>query len=116
MGAPVWTQSPRDWMPPLRDMSLTMVMDIMFMVLTTTERDPPMLRLRLTQKHFMDTPVTPSPTVELPPPTLPWDTPWPTLPGVSPTPPTLGSAPTTSVPSSLARQTVSTDCSNIKFC
>merc|ERR1712141_96547 len=115
MGAPVWTQSPRDWMPPLRDMSLTMVMDIMFMVLTTTERDPPMLRLRLTQKHFMDimvtltvwattsamlvmdTPVTPSPTVELPPPTL-------------------ESAPTTSVPSSPARQTVSTDCSNIKFC
>merc|ERR1719278_1247676 len=109
-------------------------MDIMFMVLTTTERDPPMLRLRLTQKHFMDimvtltvwattsamlvmdTPVTPLPTVELPPPMLPWDTPWPTPPGVSPTPPTLGSAPTTSVPSSLARQTVSTDCSNIKFC
>merc|ERR550525_769734 len=99
-------------------------MDIMFMVLTTTERDPPMLRLRLTQKHFMDimvtltvwattsamlvmdTPVTPSPTVELPPPTLPWDTPG------TPTPPTLESAPTTSVPSFLARQTVSTDCSN----
>merc|ERR1719220_3051223 len=109
-------------------------MDIMFTVLTTTEKAPPMLRLRLTQKHFMDimvtltvwattsamlvmdTPVTPSPTVELLPPTLPWDTPWPTLPEVSPTPPTLGSAPTTSVPSSLARQTVSTDCSNIKFC
>merc|ERR1719242_77126 len=102
-------------------------MDITFMVLTTTERDPP--RLRLTQKHFMDimvtltvwattsamlvmdTPGTPSPMVELPPPTLPWDTPWPTPPGVSPTPPTLESAPTTSVPSSPARQTVSTDCS-----
>merc|ERR550517_1327810 len=33
-------------------------MDITFMVLTTTERDPPMLRLRLTQKHFMDIMVT----------------------------------------------------------
>merc|ERR1712226_707329 len=99
-------------------------MDITLMV-TTTERDLPMLRLRprLSQRHsmvIMVTPtvwdttlamldmatlVTPMPLmVESPPPTLPSDTPWPTLPEESPTPPMLVSAPTTSEPSSPARQ------------
>merc|ERR1711997_377127 len=95
----------------------------MVLMVTTTERDLPMLRLRLSQRHstvIMVTPtvwattlamldmamlVTPSlMAMELPPPTLPSDTPWPTLPVESPTPPTLVSAPTTSEPSSLARQ------------
>merc|ERR1719336_1478306 len=98
-------------------------MDITPMV-TTMERDPPMLRLRLrlTQRHSMLTMVTltvwattlamldmamlvtPSLMEESPPPTLLLGTPLPTLPGESPTPPMLVSAPTTSVPSSLARQ------------
>merc|ERR1719412_246525 len=98
-------------------------MDITLMV-TTMERDLPMLRLRLrlTQRHSMvimvtltvwDTTlamldmamlVTPSLMVESPPPTLPSDTPWLTLPEESPTPPMLVSAPTTSEPSSPARQ------------
>merc|ERR1719278_911325 len=112
-------------MPLLRDMFLTMAMDITFMVLmvTTTERDPPMLRLSQRQRHSMVLMVTltvwattlamldmaslVTPTLmamELPPPTLPLDTPWPTLPVESPTPPTLVSAPTTSEPLSLARQ------------
>merc|ERR1719412_393898 len=99
-------------------------MDITPMV-TTMERDPPMLRLRLrlTQRHSMVIMVTltvwattlamldmamlviPSlMAMESPPPTLPSDTPWPTLPEESPTPPMLVSAPTTSEPSSPARQ------------
>merc|ERR1711981_742191 len=109
-------------------------MDITLMA-TTMERDPPMLRLRPrpSQRHFMvimvtltvwattlatldtDTLVTPLLTVELPPPTPPWDTPWHTLPEVSPTPPTSVSAPTTSVPSSPARQTVSTPVATSSF-
>merc|ERR1719219_931639 len=103
-------------------------MDITFLMATTMERDPPMLRLRLrptqpcstalmvtptvwaTTLAMLDTDtlVTPLLTVESPPPTPPSDTPWPTPPEVSPTPPTSVSAPTTSVPSSPARQTVST--------
>merc|ERR1719412_1359801 len=98
-------------------------MDVTLMV-TTMERDLPMLRLRLrlTQRLSMaimvtltvwDTTlamldmamlVTPSLMVESPPPTLPSDTPWPTLPEESPTPPMSVSAPTTSEPSSPARQ------------
>merc|ERR1711981_769316 len=103
-------------------MFLTMATAIMPMD-TTMERDLPMLRLmqRLSMDIMdtltvwdttlamldRDTLDTPSLMVELPPPTLPWVTPWPTPPEVSPTPPTLVSAPTTSVPWSLARQTVS---------
>merc|ERR1719266_295536 len=100
-------------------------MDIMFMVLTTTERDLPMPRLRLSQRlrHSMvlmvtltvwattlamlDMAMLVTPTLmamELPPPTLPSAMLWPTLPVESPTPPTLVSAPTTSEPLSLARQ------------
>merc|ERR1719412_789725 len=99
-------------------------MDIMLMVLGT-ERDLPMLRLRLSQRQRhsmvlmvtltvwattlamldMAMLVTPSlMAMESPPPTLLLDTPWPTLPVESPTPPTLVCAPTTSEPSSLARQ------------
>merc|ERR1712018_472127 len=115
----VWTQSPRDSTPPLRDMFLIMVTDITLMA-TTMERDPPMLRLRPSQRHSMvimvtptvwattlamlgtDTLDTPLLTVESPPPTPPSVTPLPILPEVSPTPPTSVSAPTTSVPSSPA--------------
>merc|ERR1719150_2020698 len=89
-------------------------MDITPMV-TTMERDPPMLRLRLrlTQRHSMVIMVTLTVwattlamldmamlvthslmAMESPPPTLLLDTPWPTLPGESPTPPMLVSAPT----------------------
>merc|ERR1719266_2116369 len=99
-------------------------MDITLMVLGT-ERDLPMLRLRLSQRQrhsmvimvtltvwattlaMLDMAMLVTPTLmamELPPPTLPSDTPWPTLPVESPTPPTLVSAPTTSEPLSLARQ------------
>merc|ERR1719412_503707 len=102
-------------------------MDITLMVLMVlgTERDLPMLRLRLrlSQRHSMVIMVTLTVwattlamldmamlvthslmAMESPPPTLPSDTPWPTLPVESPTPPTLVFAPTTSEPLSLARQ------------
>merc|ERR1712226_1344742 len=97
-------------------------MDITLIV-TTTERDLPMLRLRprLSQRLSMVIMVTPTVwattlamldmamlvtpmAMASPPPTLPSDTPWPTLPEESPTPPTSVSAPTTSEPSSPARQ------------
>merc|ERR1711988_6831 len=87
--APVWTPSPRDWTPPLRDMFLTTDMG----TTDTTERGLLMLMPRLTLPSCteltdiltvlattwdtLDT-ATPTPMALVsPPPTPPSVTPWP---------------------------------------
>merc|ERR1711997_542593 len=63
----VWTQSPRDLTPPLRDMFLTTDTDITPTV-TTTERGPLMLRLMLRLIPRLSMATTATLTV--------WDTTW----------------------------------------
>merc|ERR1712050_374008 len=115
-----------DLTPPLRDMFLTTDTDITPTepTVTTTERGPLMLRLRLRLIPRLSmattgtltvwdttwamlvtaTLATPSLMVGSLPPMLPLATPLPTQPEVSPTPAMSVSAPTTLEPSSPARQ------------